>query len=79
MIKTNPYVTAQDAINLSTQTGDIVHIPCSLDTVQADLLRVCEDWTDANPDENGEAIFEYWGQDDEGDGWRVHVHGAGAH
>lgn len=75
-MKLNLY-TAKDAINESISTDSIVHV-LSLDVVQIELLRECENWSETGEDENG-AIYEYWGTTDDGDTWRVHVHGTTGH
>jgi len=70
-------MTAADAISESIAHDRIVHI-VAIGTVQVELVAACDDCTDAGEDEDGEAIFEYWGTRD-GDTWRVHVHGASGH
>jgi hypothetical protein len=73
----NIKTVAEEAIRESSISGDICHIydkTGNYTGLRRSLEMACEDWTDANPDENGNPIFEYWGQDDDGDGWVVHVH-----
>lgn len=71
------FKSAHEAILEAAATGNVVHIYDKANNKtghRRDLENACEDWTDVNRDENGNTIYEYWGQDDDGDGWIVHVH-----
>lgn len=63
--------TAECAIARSISHTEIVTIDYDADA-ETDLLAACEDSVDA-----GE-VTEYWGTDDEGREWRVHVRRDGA-
>jgi antitoxin component of MazEF toxin-antitoxin module len=64
--QTLPMTDAQRAISDSIQTDSIIHLPYDENTA-ADLLAECEDSTDSDTE------TEYWGTDDDGQTWRVHM------
>lgn len=59
-------MTAQEAIARSISHNEIVHVDYDLGTAE-DLMVLCEDHTTGNDEE------EYWGVDDDGATWRVHM------
>lgn len=59
-------MTIEQAIARSTSHNEIVHLPWS-GAAQNRLVVVCEDWVDAGN------VREFWGTDDEGDSWRIHL------
>ena len=64
-------MTTTEAIKQSQDRNEIVWIYGG-GTIQAELIRKCDDWTN-----NGD-IFEYWGEDENGT-WRIHVRFGCAH
>ena len=54
------------AIQQSIRQNEIVTLPWSAD-VYIDLLALCDDSAGT------ENVHEFWGVDDEGEEWRVHV------
>lgn len=58
-----------DLIQRSVSHNEIAHAEHS-EYLAAHLLAECDDWV-----ENGD-ITEYWGEHENGDEWRVHLHGA---
>lgn len=70
--------TVQTAINESIAEDRIVHLEFTgkgqgFDEVTAELAERAEDSVVHRPDNDGPIIHEYWGTDEEGDEWRVHV------
>ena len=59
---------AYQAIDESKSTDSIVTIAWS-DVVERDLYAECEDTADRGQ------VIEFWGRDDEGRTWRVHLEG----
>lgn len=64
--------TVERAIHTSIRENRIVHlsreaIANEAEAVRVDLLAACDDWTEGNDE------IEFWGSDDDGDEWRVHV------
>lgn len=60
------HADANTLINRSISHSETVH-GLNVNTVHADLMAECEDWTSAN----GEV--EFWGTDENGNDWRVHL------
>jgi antitoxin component of MazEF toxin-antitoxin module len=60
------HATAAEAIEASIARNEITRCERTDANIE-DLLVLCDDSTDSN-DES-----EYWGSDDEGNEWRVHV------
>lgn len=58
--------TIDNALFLSVTQNRIVHLEYS-EELHDQMLSLCDDWT------NGESCNEYWGTNDEGDEWRVHL------
>ncbi len=67
-------ITAEQAIEESIATNSIVHLDYD-EMAQLTLGAECDD-NASTRDEDGNAVWEYWGgEDDEtGDSWRVHLH-----
>lgn len=66
----------QRAIEDSIRGGRAEHLHARIDSTEwvryaADLQVACEDWAPAPTDDRR----EYWGQDEDGDEWRVVLHG----
>lgn len=66
----------QTAIEDSIRENRIVTLEATVDTQEwvdlvSDLSVECEDWTENKAD--GALIREYWGTDEDGDEWRIHV------
>lgn len=59
------YATAAEAIEASAQHGDITRCANTPANLEA-LLVECDDNVEGDE-------LEYWGVDDDGDSWRVHV------
>ena len=65
-------MTAKQAITRSICHDEIVHVSMTVELVD-ELTDMAEDWTETM-DENGEPLTEFWGEDEDGNTWRVHVH-----
>jgi hypothetical protein len=70
---TTASVTIQTAIDDSIRENRIVSIDATLDTQEwVDLANglslECDDWTESNGN-----VREYWGTDEDGDKWRIHL------
>lgn len=61
--------TATDLIARSVSHSEIVWADWTSD-LASDLLVECEDNVEAS-----ETVHEFWGVTDNGDEWRVHLHG----
>lgn len=67
--------TAADAIARSISHTEIVTLSFDAERnekidamhVKGDLLNASEDWVESG------SVTEYWGKDDDGNEWRVHV------
>jgi hypothetical protein len=70
-------ITVQRAIEQSIRQNEIAKITgLRVDTqewvdVVNDLAAESEDWVETSAD--GATVREYWGKDEDGDDWRVHV------
>ena len=62
----NNTMTAEQAIQRSISHNEIVHIAHDSEAVEALTVR-CDDHVEANEE------HEFWGTDDDGNEWRVHV------
>lgn len=76
------YNQIQGAIQDSIRENQIVRLTAKLDTSEwVDMVNTlaveCDDWIEASgqPGPNDELVREYWGTDDDGDEWRIHVYG----
>lgn len=72
----------QTAIEDSIRERRIVTLTAPIDTQEwvdltTGLSERAADWTDANPSETAPDRREYWGEDEDGDEWRVHLDGSG--
>jgi hypothetical protein len=61
-------MNAQDAIEASISENRIVHVS-DADVDEVALMFECEDHRDI-----GDGVEDYWGTDEAGSEWRVHVH-----
>lgn len=60
--------TASKAIERSVSHNDIVTVDADSEgNIIAELTPMCDDHVEAN------GVHEFWGQDDDGNEWRVHV------
>jgi hypothetical protein len=58
-----------DLIQRSIAYNEIAHADHS-DDLALDLLIACDDWVASS------TVSEYWGTTENGEEWRVHLHGA---
>ena len=78
MADTQETFTVDTAIEDSIRESRIVHIEdVQLDTqnfvrLADELSSRADDWTEYPTD--GGLVREYWGTDDDGDNWRIHLH-----
>lgn len=68
----------QTAIEDSVREDRIVHLEARTDTQEwVDLVNglaaKAEDWTETKDADSGNDVREYWGKDEDGDEWRIHV------
>lgn len=59
--------TAKDLIAQSIRYNEITHAPYAPELCD-EMLVECEDHVDSNS-----GVVEFWGTDDDGDTWRVHL------
>lgn len=69
--------TVTGLIEESIREDRIVHVRRAnlSDADMADLFDHCEDTTPARGDSERDDMREFWGADQDGDPWRVHVEG----
>jgi len=63
-------IVVKDAIERSVSHNEIVHLSPDTGDIEAiclALLVECDDNVEAN------GVAEYWGEDEDGEPWRVHV------
>lgn len=66
----------RQAIGESANQNKIVCLT-ALGTLQAELLEACDDYAET-ADEEGKLLLEFWGEDEDGNPWRIHLRGASA-
>lgn len=68
-----PITTASNLIHLSVRQNCIVHHPYDA-SISYDLLTSSDG--DVHHGRGPDTVHEYWGTDEDGDNWRVHLTGA---
>jgi len=71
MTPTPKPMTAEQAIKESIRTNTVVHIDYDAEAVLT-LGAECDD-NARTQDGEGNGVWEYWGEDEDGSTWRVHV------
>ena len=64
---------AQTAIRISIERNEIVHLRDRTPAIETELEEAAEGSVDTE-DEDG-PLREFWGVDEDGFDWRIHLHG----
>ena len=72
--------TITQSIEVSIREDRIVHLEARIDTQEwvnlaAALGEACEDYAETQDADSGNEVREYWGTDEDGDSWRIHLTG----